>query len=204
MVDIHNSTDVERALTAILNQSVSNFYTWCQVIVKVIQSCNFSISIIVLIFCIYISDWAVPSLWVYLWGDAPEGQCAYWKTGRRNVGCGVGKSIRFVIRKRLLSSPLFSSRFHFCLRTSATVQGAGPHWARSRLWRQRPTRPVNKRATRRGWSVNLHSSHIWTALRILPSMYTHATLHTPESSHVNVNLFSCFSACMKHQAVSCM
>lgn len=34
-----------------------------------------------------ISDWALPTIWVYLWRNATEGEHPYWKTGgRRNVG----------------------------------------------------------------------------------------------------------------------
>lgn len=117
-------------------------------------------------FCEYVPDWALHSLWVYLWGDAPEGQHPYWKTGWWSVSWGA-RGIRFIIRPNKKRLVTFES--HLCLRISAPAQWAGPHWARSRLWRQRSTLPATGLARRRGSSVNLHFSHISTVPKVLAS-----------------------------------
>lgn len=62
------------------------------------------------------------------------------------------------------------------LRICAPALGAGPHWARSRLWRQRPKPPVTRRAGRRVWSVNPPSSHISTAAKVWPGTVDHTFL----------------------------
>lgn len=146
-------------------------------------------------FCEYVSDWALHSLWVYLWGDAPEGQHLYWKTGQWSISLGV-RGIRFIIR--LNKKRLFTDESHLCLRISAPAQQAGPHWARSRLWRQRSTPPATGLARRRGSSVNLHFSHISTVQKVLLGKSTCIF----KFCCINYCLLSCLSVCIKQHIAS--
>lgn len=66
MVDMDNQTDVERAITAILNHTVS--------LIQILQLGD-SLKDLLKVFSIYmcLPDKTLPSLWVYMWRNAPEG-----------------------------------------------------------------------------------------------------------------------------------
>lgn len=111
-----------------------------------------------------VPDRALRSLWVHLWGDAPEGQCPSWKTGwlQSSAACPlscVNSSISF--RTFSIFSPP--------LRTFVPTQRTGLHWARSRWSEPPPALPVKPPARSRVWSVNRHSSLTLTVSKAWPS-----------------------------------
>lgn len=116
--------------------------------------------------CVTVSDRALHSLWVHLRGDAAEGQRPGGKAGEDVNDCMRPKIGFWKFRKKKTNpAPLNVCSF---LRICAAALGAGPHWARSRLCRQRPMPPVTRRAGMQVWSVNPPSSHISTAAKVWP------------------------------------
>lgn len=90
---MNNSTDVERALKAILNQTVSTgvlryfnsrSFIWLSLqFLQFPQRAIMCLQLQLFVSFVLILDWAVHSLWVYVWGNAAKGQRPYWKTGKR-------------------------------------------------------------------------------------------------------------------------
>lgn len=70
MVDMDNSTDVERAVRSIINQTVSRF-----LVSSTVSGFHGSVQRVSL------SDGALHPLRVHLWGDAPESQRPDWEAG---------------------------------------------------------------------------------------------------------------------------
>lgn len=105
--------------------------------------------------------------------------------------------IQFVIRPKKRKR-LIACECHLCLRISAPAQWTGPHWARSRLWRQRSTLPATRLARRRGSSANPHFSHISTVPKVLPSK----SACFSKFCCISFCLISCLSVCIKKHMVA--
>lgn len=155
-----NSTDVERAIKGIIKQTVSTFIVSSSLRIMLHQFYSVSAAVV----RVFIPDWALCSLWIHLWRDAPESQCPDWKTGRMNLYWqGQLHTLSCV------NSTVLSTRSLFSLRIFVPTQRAGPRWARSRWPQPTSDLPVKPPARSRGWSVNQHSSLILTVLKALPS-----------------------------------